>query len=129
MTEDERAIRNLIDTWMEASKSGDLQTVLSLMADDVVFMVPGRSFGKDAFIAASHGMQGMTFEGRSEVQEIMVLGDWAWCRTHLTVTATPPNGKPVRRFGNTLSIMKKQEDGRWVLARDANMLAPESQPS
>ena len=129
MTEDERAIRDLIAAWMEASKNGDLQTVLSLMADDVVFMVPGRSFGKDAFAAASQGMKGMTFEGKSEVQEIQVLGEWAWCRTHLTVTVTPPNGKPVRRFGNTLSILKKQADGRWLLARDANMLAPESQPS
>ena len=42
MTDDERAIRELIETWMAASKSGDVDTVLSLMADDVVFMVPGR---------------------------------------------------------------------------------------
>jgi uncharacterized protein (TIGR02246 family) len=129
MTEDERAIRDLIATWMDASKKGDLQTVLSLMADDIVFMVPGRSFGKEAFVAASQGMQGTQFEGRSEVQEVEVLGDWAWCRTHLTVTAIPPNGNPVRRFGNTLSILRKKPDGKWVLARDANMLAPESQPS
>jgi uncharacterized protein (TIGR02246 family) len=125
MTEDERAIRDLIGTWLDASKKGDLQTVLSLMADDVVFMVPGRSFGKEAFVAASQGMRGVAFEGQSEVQEVQVLGDWAWCRTHLTVTATPPNGNPVRRSGNTLSIFRKRPDGRWVLARDANMLAPE----
>ena len=31
MTEDERAIRELIDRWMRASKSGDLATVLSLI--------------------------------------------------------------------------------------------------
>jgi hypothetical protein len=29
------------------------------------------------------------------------------------------------RAGHTLSILMKQ-DGRWVLARDANMLAPVS---
>ena len=125
MTEDECAIRGLIATWMEASKNGDLQTVLRLMADDVVFMVPGRSFGKEAFAAVSQGMKGMQFDGKSEVQEIQVLGDWAWGRTHLTVTAMPPNGNPVRRSGNTLSIFRK-ESGRWVLARDANMLAPDS---
>src|SRR4051812_2361003 len=102
MTEDERAIRDLIATWTEASKKGDIQTVLSLMADDVVFMVPGRSFGKEAFVAASQGMQGMNFESRGEVQEIQVLGKWAWCRTHLTVTVTPSTGKPIRRAGTTL---------------------------
>ena len=126
MSEDEIAIRDLIATWIEASKKGDLQTVLSLMADDVVFMVPGRSFGKEAFVAASQGMKGMNFEGRSEVQEVQVLGDWAWCRTHLTVIVTPPNGNTVRRSGNTLSIFRRLSAGRWVLTRDANMLAAES---
>lgn len=40
MTDDECAIRNLVDTWLSASKAGDLPTVLNLMSDDAVFMVP-----------------------------------------------------------------------------------------
>ena len=43
MTDDERTIRDLVETWMAATKRGDLATVLSLMTDDVVFMVPGQS--------------------------------------------------------------------------------------
>ena len=47
MTDDERAIRDLVATWMPASQAGDVSTVLGLMADDVVFMVPGREpFGR-----------------------------------------------------------------------------------
>ena len=42
MTKDERTIRDFVATWMAASQAGDLATVLSLMADDVVVMVPGR---------------------------------------------------------------------------------------
>jgi uncharacterized protein (TIGR02246 family) len=42
MTDDERAIRDLVERWMSASRAGDLATVLSLMADDVIFMVPGQ---------------------------------------------------------------------------------------
>ena len=54
MTEDERAIRELVDTWMIATKAGDLATVLDLMADDVIFMAAGSEpFGKAAFKAAS----------------------------------------------------------------------------
>jgi len=50
MTADERAIRELVATWMAASRAGDLDTVLGLMTEDVVFMVPGREpFGKEAF--------------------------------------------------------------------------------
>ncbi len=41
MTADEQALRELIATWMRASMAGDTDTVLSLMADDAVFMVTG----------------------------------------------------------------------------------------
>jgi uncharacterized protein (TIGR02246 family) len=125
MTEDERAIRALIATWIAASKAGDLETVLGLMAEDVVFMVPSRAFGRGEFVAAFQGMKGMDFEARSEVLEIEVLGNTAWCRTHLSVTMAPPNAKPVKRAGHTLSILRKNADGAWVIARDANMLAAE----
>ncbi|HXJ00091.1 MAG TPA: SgcJ/EcaC family oxidoreductase, partial [Micropepsaceae bacterium] len=118
-----RAIRDLIAHWIAASKAGDLETVAGLMSDDVVFMVPGgKAFGKAEFMAASQGMKGMDFEGESEVLEIEIIGTRAWCRTHLTVTATPPGGKPVKRSGYTLSILRKNGHGKWVIARDANML-------
>jgi len=123
MTDDERAIRELVATWMAASQAGDTQTVLSLMADDVVFMVPGREpFGKAAFAAASEGMKGVRMEGTSDIREIQVLGDWAYLRSHITVTMTPPAGEPVRRAGYTLTILRKQPDGKWRLARDANLV-------
>lgn len=93
MTEDERAIRNLVDTWMFATQKGDIETVLNLMADDVVFMVPDQKrFGKEAFAAASRGMMTARFEGRSHIEKLKVIG------------------------------LRKQEDGRWVLARDANLV-------
>jgi uncharacterized protein (TIGR02246 family) len=38
---DEQAIRQLVTSWLEASKAGDTEKVLSLMADDVVFLVTG----------------------------------------------------------------------------------------
>jgi uncharacterized protein (TIGR02246 family) len=101
MTEDERAIRELVDTWMVASKAGDVSKVLSLMSDDAIFMVPGQKpFGKDAFAAVSKPQSNFTIDGRSDIQEIQVLGDWAYMRNHLTVTMTPRDGgKPIRRSG------------------------------
>jgi uncharacterized protein (TIGR02246 family) len=127
MTDDERAIRSLIDTWMKASMAHDLATVLSLMTDDVVFMVPGQKpFGKAEFAAMSVGMKNVAFAGKTDIQEIRVLGDWAYLRNYLEVTVSPPGGaKPVRRSGYTLSIMRKEADGQWRLARDANLLAVE----
>jgi uncharacterized protein (TIGR02246 family) len=124
MTDDERAIRDLVETWMEASKAGDTATVLSLMSDDVVFMVPGHEpFGRQAFAAASAGQSEYRIDGRGEIRELQVLGDWAWLRSHLDITMIPPVGQPVRRAGWTLTILRKQPDGRWLLTRDANLLA------
>jgi uncharacterized protein (TIGR02246 family) len=124
MSDDERAIRELIAAWMAASTAGDHDTVLSLMTDDVVFMVPGREpFGKEAFAAASKAMGPALVEGSSNIVELQVLGDWAWLRNRLKVTITPPGGSPVTRSGYTLTILRKDAAGRWHLARDANLLA------
>jgi uncharacterized protein (TIGR02246 family) len=122
MTDDERAIRDLVATWMAASQTGDTAKVLSLMADDVVFQVPGREpFGKAAFAAMSEGMKGVRMEGSSDIRELRVLGDWAYIRNYLEMTITPDGGAPVKRSGWTLTILRN-EDGRWRLARDANLL-------
>ena len=127
MSDDEHAIRKLVDTWLAASKAGDLQTVLSLIADDAVFMVPGQKpFGKEAFMTASQGLERATIEATSEIQEIQVLGDWAFMRNYLDVTMTPaPGAESVRRTGYTLTILQKDPDGEWRLARDANLQLPQ----
>ena len=52
-----------------------------------------------------------------------MLGDRAWIRNRLDMTMTPEGGEPVRRSGYTLTILKKGEDGRWRLFRDANLVS------
>jgi len=124
MTDDERAIRGLVATWMKASETGDLNTLLSLMADDVIFTVAGREpFGKEAFRAASEAMKNVRLTGTSDIREIKVFGDWAYIRNYIEITITPSGGEAMRRKGYTLSILRKQTDGKWVLTRDANLVA------
>lgn len=124
MSSDEQAIRELVATWMTASKSGDLPTVLSLMTDDVVFMVPGREpFGKEAFAASSRAMKGIELDGTSDIRELRVLGDWAYLRNFIQISVMPPGGSIMKRSGWTLSVFQKQADGRWLLARDANLVS------
>lgn len=111
---------------MSASKAGDLPTVLNLMSDDVIFMVPGREpFGKEAFKAGSEQMKDVKIDGTSEIQELKILDDWAWMRNKLRVTITVPNTPPTTRSGYTLTILRKKPDGQWAIARDANLLAAE----
>lgn len=126
--EDERAIRKLIDDWMQASARGDLEKVLSMMSDDVVFMTAGREpFGKKEFAAQSSGLKNVKIEGVAKPVEIKVLGDWAYLRNHISVTMTPQSGKTgqaTTRAGYTLTILNRQPGGRWVITRDANLMPP-----
>ena len=131
MESDEREIRQLVATWIAATKAGDLETVLNLMADDVVFLMPGRPpmVGKSAFAVAAGAQSDQErpqFDGTSEIQEIKVVGEWAFMWAKLSVMVSPPDGAAsIARVGHTLSILNKQ-NGKWVLARDANMLSPVS---
>jgi uncharacterized protein (TIGR02246 family) len=124
MHSDEQAIRDLISSWLSASKAGDRDTVLSLMAEDAAFLLPGQApmRGRSAFAAAQEGMAGVELDALADIREIRVFGDWAYCWNHLTVTVTPPGGTPVKRKGDVLSILRK-ENGRWMIFRDANLLA------
>ena len=125
---DEKEIRSLVDTWMAATKAGDSETVLGLMTDDVVFLVSGQEpFGKAAFAGASVAQSdgSVEFNGKSEIIEVKVLGDWAYTLTKLRVTATQHGKEPVVRAGYTLTVLRK-DAGKWKIARDANLLAPVS---
>jgi uncharacterized protein (TIGR02246 family) len=111
MQSDEEQIRLLTNTWM---------------TEDVIFLVPGRPpMRKIEFAAALRAQSGQAapqIDGRSEIQEITVSGDWAFMWTKLTVVATPPSGgATIKRAGHTLTVLKR-ENGRWLLARDANLL-------
>jgi uncharacterized protein (TIGR02246 family) len=128
MQSDEEQIRSLVSTWMSATKAGDTETVLSLMTDDVIFLVPGRPpMRKAEFAAAAKAQAGRDaprFEGTAEIQEITVAGEWAFMWTRLTVVAIPPDrSPPTKRAGYTLTVLRKL-GSRWLLSRDANLLSP-----
>jgi uncharacterized protein (TIGR02246 family) len=127
MTNDERAIREVINTWMRATAAGDLARVLELMDDDVVFLAPGRPpMRKQGFAHANKAAEGRhRIEGSADIQEVQVSGEWAYCWNQLTVRVTPPDGSAASEMrGPVLSIFRKRPDGTWVLFRDANMLTP-----
>src|SRR6266567_5196719 len=131
--DDEQKIRDLIATWQRLTSAEDLPQLLRLMAEDVVFLIPGHPpmRGREAFAAGfQQAVQQFRFDSSAEIQEVRVAGDWAHSWSHLTVKMAPRDGgAPRRRAGYTLSILRKEPDGRWVLARDANMLREERSTS
>jgi uncharacterized protein (TIGR02246 family) len=68
-------------------------------------------------------MKNARLTGSSDVREVNVLGDWAYIRNYIEITITSPEGDAMRRKGYTLSVLRKQSDGKWLLWRDANLVA------
>jgi uncharacterized protein (TIGR02246 family) len=123
---DEQAIRDVVALWHSATAAGDVETVLGLMAEDVVFLVAGHPpmRGRSSF---EQGLRGLLSQHRIEstgdIQEVQVSGDLAYCWNSLTVRIVPiSGGNAAVRSGNALSILRKQPDGSWVVVRDANLL-------
>ena len=123
MEEDERAIHELVERWITATKAGDTTTVLNLIADDAVFMVRSGMFGKEGFQAGSESLRDSKIDGTAEIREMHVEKNWAWIRNYIDLVITPPGGEPVKRSGYALTILKKGDDGRWRLFRDANLVS------
>lgn len=128
MSTDEDQIRQLIATWHSATKVGDIDTVLGLMSDDVIFLVAGRPpMRKAEFEALSRvppGVERPVMQSAVEIHEVQVSGDLAYVWSTLSVAVIPPGAtEAMEREGPTLSIFRRVE-GRWLLARDANLLAP-----
>lgn len=122
---DEQAIRELVDRWLAASKAGDTKTLLTLLADDVLFLTPSREpFGKEEFAGSDESMKDMTMDADIDIKEIKVIGEWAWMRSFLKVTFTPTDGDATKLSGHILTILRKNPDGKWVIARDANFVKP-----
>lgn len=126
MGTDEQAIREVHATWIDAVNAGDLASLLSLMADDVVFLNPGRApFGRAGFPAgflAAH--QQFQIRCISDPDEVVVVGDMAYTRCRDSLTLTPrAGGASTELAGHRITIYRQQPDGRWLLARDAHTLS------
>jgi uncharacterized protein (TIGR02246 family) len=123
MANDEQAIRDLVETWCRETEVGNLDGILPLMSDDVVFLTPGRApFGKKEFADQSRqSADKAQVKVKADVQEIRVSGDLAYCWLKLAVTVTPAAGAAMEMGGHTIGIYRR-EGGRWVLSRDANLV-------
>ena len=126
MDSDEKAVREVINSWHERTATGDIAGVLSLMEEDAMFLVAGKPpmSGRAAF---GEGLQALLKHSRIEssasVEEVGVSAGLAYARTYLAVKIIPNNGSsPQTRQGYTLSIFRRAPSGPWLLSRDANLL-------
>jgi len=127
MGPDERKIREVHSTWIDAVNAGDLVRLLTLMADDVVFLNPGQApFDRDGFSASfSAAHQQVRIRCISDLEEVVVVGEVAYTRSRDSLAVTPrAGGEATQLAGYRITVDCEQPEGLWLLARDAHTLSP-----
>src|SRR2546423_2857968 len=127
---DERAIREVHSAWIDAVNAGDLGRLLTLMADDCLFLGPGQApYGRDGFSAGfSAAHQQARINCVSELEDIVVVGEVAYTLSRDSLSVIPRDsgeagGEAAQLAGHRITVYRKQSDGRWLLARDAHTLS------
>ena len=109
--------------YVAAINSNNLETLLGMLTEDVVFMGPnGKAYvGKPAvrpWITAY--LRAYRTHWDKPVQEFVVSGDWAFERYSYTSTDTPvQGGAPLVDTGWGFVVYHRDTDGKWRVARDA----------
>jgi len=127
MRSDEQEIRDVHSTWISAVNAGDLVRLLTLIADDVVFLSPGQApVGRDGFSANFSAVhQRIQVRCNSDLEEVVVVGEVAYTRSRDTLSVTRlTGGETTQLAGHRITVYRKQPDGIWLLARDAHTLSP-----
>ena len=113
--------RRMTEEWPAAALAADIDRYLSFLTDDFVVLMPDlpaftskpelAQWLQDAFDAA-------TFDFSFDVEEVVVIGDWAFARYLVTVTVYPKDGSPTTQIDRKyMDIWQRQADGRWLCHR------------
>lgn len=111
---------------MTGTATGDLARVAPNLADDMTYLLPGEPpvRGKEAFLGMLQMLiTSARLDAHVEIQELQLMGEYAYCLNWLTLTLTPHEGGiPRRRSGHTLTLLRREPSGRWLAFRNANLL-------
>jgi benzodiazapine receptor len=109
--------------YVTAINSNNLETLLGMLTEDVVFMGPNARpyVGKPAVRPwVAEYLRTYRTHWDKPVQEFVVSGDWAFERYSYTSTDTPvQGGTPLVDTGWGFLVYHHEKDGQWRVARDA----------
>jgi len=118
---DREAFLRLGQEWVEAVHHGDVDRLLDLVTDDVIFMphnapsIVGRTAVEQSYRAVFAGFE---VDQTLAPEEIQVGGDWAFVRGTDAIEMKPlAGGDPIVGRGRGISILRRGQDGSWKFAR------------
>src|SRR5262245_27023958 len=112
-----------IDTVNQLSSAinrGDVEAALALYQADAVLMAqPGQpARGANEVRAALAQFTALKPTLRTQAESVVEAGDVALYIGRWTLRGTDPSGKPVAMEGESSDVLRKQPDGRWLIALD-----------
>ena len=122
IAQDDAAIRTVLASYNDALNGGKTAAVLPLYTDDGVFMPPysQSAVGKEAVrMAYAAVFDELKFRVKFNIAELVVMApDWAYVRTNSAGTTDHrSSGKTTAEANQELFIFKKDDDGKWRIAR------------
>ena len=104
----------------ERLSAGDVDGALALYADDATFAVRPDEVvrGGDAIHAALARFAALRPEMEGEKVKVLEAGDTALVVNRWTLRGTTPDGEPLEMAGTSADVLRRQDDGRWLVAID-----------
>ena len=109
-----------IKSLTQAINYGDIETALSLYESEEIFVVePGKIVrGTAAIRTALEGFMSLKPTLMGEIHQTLDVGDLALYCSKWTLSGTSPDGKVVEMTGVSSDVLRRQPDGRWLIAID-----------
>jgi uncharacterized protein (TIGR02246 family) len=104
----------------EAMNKGDVETALSCYQDQAVLIAqPGNiARGRDAIRTVLEGFVSLKLSLRGEAHELVEAGDVALYCSRWILVGTSPEDKHVEMTGISSDVLRRQNDGQWLIAVD-----------
>jgi uncharacterized protein (TIGR02246 family) len=109
-----------VNMLVDAINRGDLEEAVVAYEPDAVLLVqPGQlARGSSELKKALAGFIALKPTLTSEAQEVIEVGDVAQYLGRWNLRGIDPAGKPVEMAGESADILRRQADGRWLIALD-----------
>jgi len=119
---DLKAIDNVRDAHVAAVNAGDARTWAAQFTDDGVQMPPNMPVNVGRSLIESWSKAFMDLFGLEfalSVEEVRVLGKWAFERGIYTISLSPKSGgPPMQDEGKYITIYQRKSGESWRMARD-----------
>lgn len=109
-----------VNNLMIAINKGDVEAAMRLYEPDAVIVAqPGQiARGRDAVRAAVAGFIALKPTLKGQAYQVVEAGNTALYCSKWSLVGTAPDGKRVEMSGASSDVLRKQPDGRWLVAVD-----------